>query len=238
MKTQKVGSLECVRIPPRSGKTGRIVVLMHGFGAPGEDLVGLAGELRVSDDTAFVFPEAPHTFAELYRAPPFVDARAWWKLDLERIEAARRDGGIRDLTKERPEGLDAARAHVVSMLAALKLEHPGAKIVLGGFSQGAMLACDAALRESHEGEPLSALVILSGTILCEDEWTALFPRLASVPIFQSHGTQDDILPYGLAERLRDGLVGAGASVTFVRFVGGHGLSEEVLEGLSRFLGGA
>ncbi len=233
MKTQKLGELDCVWVPSRSGKVERIVVLMHGFGAPGEDLVGLERDLRVSDGTAFLYPKAPHSFAELYGAPPFVDARAWWKLDLERIERARRNGGIRDLTQERPDGLDAARSLVVGMLDAVEREYPAAKIVLGGFSQGAMLACDTALRE---GRSLAGLVLLSGTLLCEDEWTALFATLASVPIFQSHGTEDDILPYGLAERLRDGLVGAGAKVTFVRFVGGHGLSEEVLSGLAKFLG--
>ena len=235
MKTEKLGSLECVRVPSRLGegkRVRRVVVLMHGFGAPGEDLVGLAGELDVPADTAFVFPKAPHSFSDLYGAPPFVDARAWWKLDLERIERARRSGGVRDLTIERPEGLDDARAGVVTLLDALESENPGVSIVIGGFSQGAMLACDTALRERRA---FAGLIVLSGALLCEDEWSALYPHVAGVPIFQSHGTDDDVLPYALAERLRAGLVSAGAAVTFVSFSGGHGLPSEVTDGLSRFL---
>jgi len=232
MKTEKLGALECVIVDTKARDVETIVVMMHGFGAPGEDLVGLENVLGAKEGTLFVFPKANLTFSELYGAPPFLDARAWWKLDLERIERARETGGIRDLTRERPEGLDAARARVVSVLDALEALHPRAKVVLGGFSQGAMLACDVALRE---GRSLAGLVLLSGTLLCEDEWTALFPKLAPLPVFQSHGTRDDVLPFVFAERLRDGLRSAGVKVDWVSFDGGHGIVDEVLSGLGAFL---
>jgi phospholipase/carboxylesterase len=232
METRKLGALEAVVVLPRGEAVRAVVILMHGFGAPGEDLVGLAEMIDAPRGTAFVFPKAPHTFRELYGAPPFVDARAWWKLDLEAIERARRTGGVRDLSRERPEGIDAARALVVGLLAAVREGFPGARVVLGGFSQGAMLACDTALREGPE---LAGLVVLSGTLVAEAEWTALFPTLRGTPVFQSHGTVDDILPFALAERLRDGLERAEVKVTWVRFDGGHGLSDEVVTGLGRFL---
>lgn len=235
MMSERLGELDAVIVPSRSSETRHVVVLLHGFGAPGYDLVGLGAELQSKDDTAFVFPAAPHTFSELYGAPPMVDARAWWKLDLERIEQARRTGGVRDLSRERPEGLDEARRAVVSLLDALAVKHPSADVTIGGFSQGAMLACDVALREERT---FSKLVLLSGTLLSEDEWTALFPRLATrkTPVFQSHGTLDDILPFSLAEKLRDGLTGAGVDVTFERFEEGHGIPEEVMEALAAWLG--
>lgn len=234
MKSVRLGELEATIVPSRSGETRNLVVLLHGFGAPGYDLVGLGAELQTTDDTAFVFPAAPHSFSELYGAPPMIDARAWWKLDLERIEHARRTGGVRDLSREHPEGLDEARRAVVSLLDALAVNHPSAEVTIGGFSQGAMLACDVALREERA---FAKLVLLSGTLLCEDEWTALFPRLATrkTPVFQSHGTVDDILPFTLAEKLRDGLTGAGVDVTFERFEEGHGIPEEVLEALTTWL---
>ncbi len=237
MEAVRLGALDCVLVPSR-GPTRRLLVLMHGFGAPGDDLVGLASELGDLDDTTVVFPAAPHTFVELYGAPPFMDARAWWKLDLEAIERARRSGGLRDLTRERPAGLDAARALVVELLTALRARYPETAgspplpIVLGGFSQGAMLATDAALREPGL---VSALVVLSGSLLCESEWTPLFPGLAPARVFQSHGTEDDILPYAYAERLREGLTAAGVNVQFTRFTGGHGIPPAVLRDLSAFL---
>ena len=126
MELKRLGALDCTVVPAASGVTRRVLVLMHGFGAPGDDLVSLAHELSGKGDTTFVFPAAPLTFSELYGAPPFMDARAWWKLDLESIERARRSGGLRDLTQERPEGLDSARALVVGMLDALRARHAGA----------------------------------------------------------------------------------------------------------------
>jgi phospholipase/carboxylesterase len=231
LTTARLGDLDCVLAEAPSGRTRRLVVLFHGFGAPGDDLVGLATELA-APDTTLVFPAAPLTFAELYGAPPFIDARAWLRLDLEAIERARRTGGLRDLTRERPEGLDAARARVVSLLGALRARHPEASLVLGGFSQGAMLATDTALREDLD---LEALIVLSGSLLCEPEWRPLFPKLARVKVFQSHGAEDDILPYSFAKRLHDGLREAGVDARFVAFEGGHGIPPEVLSTLAEFL---
>lgn len=231
LTTATLGDLECVIAAAPSGPTRRLVVLLHGFGAPGDDLVGLATELA-APDTTLVFPAAPLTFAELYGAPPFMDARAWWRLDLEAIERARRTGGLRDLTRERPEGLDAARGHVVRLLGALRARHPEAGVVLGGFSQGAMLATDTALREDVA---LDGLVVLSGSLLCEPEWRPLFPKLARVKVFQSHGADDDILPYAYAARLHEGLREAGVDARFVAFEGGHGIAPEVLTSLAEFL---
>jgi len=51
---------------------------MHGFGAPGTDLVGLWRVLDVPSDVRFAFPEAPHEI------PGMFGARAWWMLDLAR----------------------------------------------------------------------------------------------------------------------------------------------------------
>ncbi len=234
LTTATLGELDCVVAPAPSGRTRRLVVLLHGFGAPGDDLVGLSTALA-APDTALVFPAAPLTFADLYGAPPFIDARAWWRLDLEAIERARRAGGLRDLTRERPEGLDAARAGVVKLLGALRARHPEASVVLGGFSQGAMLATDSALREDLG---LEALVVLSGSLLCEPEWRPRFPALARVRVFQSHGVEDDILPYAFAARLHEGLREAGIAARFVPFEGGHGIAPEVLTALTEFLDGA
>jgi phospholipase/carboxylesterase len=61
------------------GGDGPLVVLMHGFGAPGTDLVDLWRVLNVPSSTRFAFPEAPHEI------PGMFGARAWWMLDLARV---------------------------------------------------------------------------------------------------------------------------------------------------------
>ena len=72
--------------------------------------------------------------------------------------------------------------------------------------QGAMLSCDLMLRTT---QPYAGLVQLSGTLLAAQEWGPLLPKRKGLPVFQSHGMQDEILPYVGAERLRDTLIHAG-----------------------------
>jgi len=56
-----------------------------------------------------------------------------------------------------------------------------------------------------------------------------------LPVFLSHGVQDQILPYVMAERLRDELIHAGLNVQWHGFHGGHEIPEPVLARLSGFI---
>ena len=127
-----------------------------------------------------------------------------------------------------------ARTRVIAMLDELQvaLQVDGTRLVLGGFSQGAMLACDVALRTAR---PLAALVMLSGTLLARDAWLPAMGARNTLPIFQSHGRQDPLLPFAAAERLRDAWHDAGAHVDWIEFNGGHEIPYGVLEGLGSFL---
>ncbi len=211
------------------GGNGPLVVLLHGFGAPGNDLVPLADVLNVPTGTRFVFPEGPLTLSFGPR-----DARAWWLIDMARMAQDQAAGRPRDLSNEIPKGLAPARD---TMLAFLKeVEHTFVadprKTVLGGFSQGAMLTCDVML---HTDRPYAGLVQLSGTLLALQEWGPLLQKRKGLPVFQSHGVQDEILPYIGASRLRDALNQSGLPVEWHRFRGGHEIPEPVLQRLSVFL---
>jgi phospholipase/carboxylesterase len=96
-----------------------------------------------------------------------------------------------------------------------------------------MLTCDVALRDER---PLAGLVLLSGSLIAQEEWLPLMKRRAGLPLFQSHGRQDPILPFELAERLHGELLGAGISGPFVTFNGGHGIHPAVVSALAEFLG--
>jgi len=206
-----------------------VVILLHGFGAPGDDLVSLADVLNVPTGTRFVFPEGP---LSLSFGPS--DARAWWLIDMARIAADQAAGRARDLSQDIPKGLAPARETLLGFLK--EVEHKfGAdprKIVLGGFSQGAMLSCDVMLRTT---QPYAGLVQLSGTLLAAQEWTPLLQKRKGLPVFQSHGTQDELLPYVGAERLRDTLSKSGLAVEWHSFRGGHEITEPVLQRLGVFL---
>lgn len=206
---------------------------MHGFGAPGDDLVALADGLDVPDGTVFVFPEGLHALEDFISQPIFGEARAWWLVDFAAMERAVARGEVRDLTGQVPEGLAEARAAVLEMLDALEKEQGHGPLVLGGFSQGAMLALDVALREPTR--KLAGTVLLSGTFLAAREWTPLMPNRRGTPVFQSHGESDSVLPFSIAERLRDALTSAGVDVTFDPFRGAHTIPPRTVEHLSEWL---
>ena len=232
MKQDKLGGLT-VRLTGgtdgRGGGNGPLVVLLHGFGAPGDDLVSLADVLHVPASTRFVFPEGPLSLSFGPSA-----ARAWWIIDMARVAADRAAGRARDLSQDIPKGLAPARETMLGFLKEVerKLGADPRKTILGGFSQGAMLSCDAML---HTDRPYAGLVQLSGNVLAQPLWGPLMPKRKGLPVFQSHGTQDEILPYVGAERLRDALIHAGLSVEWQSFRGGHEIPRSVLQRLGPFI---
>ncbi len=202
-------------------------VLLHGFGAPGTDLVSLAE--AIDAPARFVFPEAPLELGGMYGA-----ARAWWLLDLARLEEELRHGAVRDRRAEVPEGLAGARLQVSRLLDQVQARFsvPDERLVIGGFSQGAMVALDVAL---HREKRIGGLVEMSGTLIAESAWTPLLPKLAGVPVLMSHGRMDAMLPFAIAEVLREKLTTAGALVEWLPFVGGHEIPMTVVAAAGRFL---
>ena len=211
------------------GGTGPVVMLLHGFGAPGDDLVALWRMLDVSPEVRFVFPAAP-----LPLDLGFGDSRAWWVLDMDRLTRARAQGQWDALTREIPKGLKAAHEQMHSFLqeATHQLNFSTRQLVLGGFSQGAMLACHLVLGTEI---PLAGLVVLSGSIISRDSWMAGIPNRKGLNVFQSHGTDDPLLACTVAQELRDAFRGGGLTVDWHEFQGGHEIPIQVLTELGQFL---
>jgi phospholipase/carboxylesterase len=214
------------------GGDGPLCVLLHGFGAPGGDLVPLFRALTVPREVRFAFPAAPLVLDP--SAPAEHAPRAWWMIDMLRLQSSIRDEPEK-LARQTPAGLDAARSAIEGMLDAFEreLNAPREQIVLGGFSQGAMLACDVTLRSAR---PPAGLVLLSGAPICADDWQQLAPARKGLRVLQSHGRSDPVLPFHGGEWLRDFLQAAGLSVEWVPFGGGHGIPDGVLDRLGAFLG--
>ena len=230
MREQRFGSIN-VRLTGgedrQGGGDGPLVVLMHGFGASGTDLVGLWRVLDVPHQARFAFPEAPHEIPGLF------GARAWWMLDLARAEQAMAEGP-RSYAQEIPPGMEDATDGVVEMIAALQRELgvPSERLLVGGFSQGSMAACNAVFTRNITP---GGLVILSGTPVNLEAWKAGMSSKRGVPVFQSHGQNDPLLSFQAAEQLRDEMREAGLSTEWVPFRGGHEIPMPVLEALGRFL---
>lgn len=236
-----LAGLRChvVQDGPEGAVPSRLVVLCHGYGAPGDDLVALAGEaLRLSaggtGPTRFLFPHAPNPLEDF----PHGDARAWWAINIERLVAAQ-SGDVATLERLRedvPEGLPKARRALMALVdeALRQTRLPTSKLILGGFSQGAMLTTDVALRLD---EAPAGLVVMSGTVICESEWRKRAPQRAGLRVLQSHGRFDPLLPFGEAERLRQIFTAAGMKTEWVPFDGVHTITGEVVRRLAAFIDG-
>lgn len=202
-----------------------IVVLLHGYDGNADDIIPFARSMGLP--LTFVFPEGP---LKLVGQRP--RARAWWTPDGGRDEAIAA-GRPRDLSWFEPAGLIEARAQLDALLDELDREL-GRPLVLGGFSQGAMLAFDLALKTRRS---ILAMVQLSGSRIDARHWNALLPSRAGMRAFISHGRDDGDLSFAGAEAFKDDLVAAGWQIDFVAFEGGHQIPLVVLRRLKRFLQG-
>jgi len=199
---------------PANGKTPRqLVVLLHGLGADGSDLIGLAPHwAALLPDAAFLSPDAPYPLD----MGPF--GRQWFSLQDRSPESML--AGARAAAPILDAFLDEA-------LAARELA-PG-QLALIGFSQGAMMALHVGLRRAAAP---AAIIAYSGALVGA-------PTLASEirerpPVLLVHGDADEVVPVRALTQAAQALEAAGVAVERLLRPGlGHGIDEE---GLSR--GGA
>jgi phospholipase/carboxylesterase len=176
------------RIPPASGGAAKsLVVFLHGYGADGNDLIGLGREWASAlPSTAFVSPNAP----ELCPGTPM--GRQWFALTMrDQSEMAR------GVTKARPaldEFLDAE-------LARHGLDESAS--VLVGFSQGTMLALHAGLQRKRQ---LAGILGYSG--LLADPKALKDGAIQKAPVLLIHGDADDLIPVQALFAAAEGLAAA------------------------------
>ena len=211
--------LDGPRLAPASGGEAQsLVVLLHGFGANGDDLIPLAQEWRgLLPDAAFVSPHAP----EPCEGAP-MGGRQWFRLT------------FRDPT-EYWRGVTAAAPALERFLdrELARLGLGADRLALVGFSQGTMMALHVGLRRIP---PPAAILGYSGMIagpehLAEDVKGRAggFP-----PVLLVHGDRDEVIPVEAMHITREALARAGIGVEWHESPGmGHGIDGEGLR-----LGGA
>jgi phospholipase/carboxylesterase len=230
MSRRRFGALDCTVVGPKGKSPQFCVVLCHGFGAPGTDLVPLAEELaelvpEQSEQITYIFPEAPLELGGYGSA-----GRAWWMVDVGRFQRAMNDPReMAQLRAEIPSGMLESSQMLRGCLEEVERHTcvPISRMLIGGFSQGSMVATDVALGLTH---PPAGLCIYSGHLLAEPRWRELAKNRGALPVLQTHGKFDPLLPIAGAEQLRDLLIESGLPVEFITFAGPHTIS---IEGLRR-----
>ncbi|MEJ1996618.1 MAG: dienelactone hydrolase family protein [Maritimibacter sp.] len=169
--------LQFKRRPAASGETTSVVVFFHGYGADGEDLLGLADPLGPHmPDTTFFAPDAPERCA----GNPF--GYQWFPIP-------RLDGSSEE---EMEAGVAAATADMDAFLDQV-LELEGItpdKLMIVGFSQGTMMSLRVVPRRA---DPVAGIVGFSGRII-EPETYAQHV-VSRPPVLLVHGNQDDMVPF-------------------------------------------
>ena len=199
-----------------SGSPRQLVVLLHGYGADGRDLIGLAQQLKVIlPDAAFVAPNAPEPCAQ---SPA---GRQWFPL-FSRDPDERWKG----VNKAGP-GLDA---FLDAELAKFGLDD--GKLALVGFSQGTMMALHVGLRRRRRP---AAIVGLSG-LLVSPEKLPKSPPAAAPPVLLTHGSEDNVIPVDALFMSAEGLAEAGIPCEWHLSAGvAHGIDEGALTHAALFL---
>lgn len=211
-----------VRVGEEASSIDLAVLMLHGYAMRPDDLSPFARSLGV--DGRYVFPRGEW--------PAEGGGFGWWPIDGERRSASLALGP-RDLSEEHPDHREAARRTLVTLLRGLR-EQGFRRVVLAGFSQGGMLACDTLL---HEEVQVDGLALFSSSRIALDEWQPRRARLAGLPAMVAHGTEDKDLAFAAGQGLHAFLQSAGARSQWVPFEGGHEIPLPVWREFRKFLRG-
>lgn len=204
--------LKAERKEPISGETRSAVVFLHGYGANGADLLGLADPLGEHlPDTLFVAPDAPESIPGM----PF--GLQWFPIPWI-------DGSSEE---EAHRGLMAASEDLNAFLDALMVDEDllPEQVVLFGFSQGTMISLHVAPRRE---DPVAGIVAFSGRLLSPEllqDYTVSRP-----PILLLHGDADDVVPVQSLPEAAEALQGAGWQDVYAHIMKGtaHGIAPDGL----------
>lgn len=216
-----IGGLDCIEIP--GDPTKGTVVLLHGYGSTNNDLAPLS---RVCPQMRWLFPAGPE---KIVFGPDYT-GYGWFPVDVMKLRAALEEKRFDTIANALSKELPAASKRLEQFLQAL--DTPLEKVILGGFSQGAVVSTDCALTLK---ENIQGLLILSGTLTDEERWAQLVNQHKELPFFMSHGKHDDVLPYELAARLEKLLQKGGLKGKLHSFNAGHEVPFSLLLELQPFL---
>ena len=196
----------------QSGDTKSLVIFLHGYGADGADLLGLADPLAPHlPDTVFVAPDAPE------RSVMNPMGFQWFPIPWI-------DGSSEEVAAE---GMARAVNDLNGFLDHVMMENgvTAAETALVGFSQGTMMSLHVAPRRA---EPFAGVVGFSGRLLepesLEDE------VVVRPPVLLIHGDADDVVPTQRLPAAAEGLQNAGWTEVYAHIMKGtgHGIAPDGL----------
>lgn len=202
------------------------IVLLHGFGANNEDLLALSNAYTGEKKPTWIFPNGPNKIS----IGLFDTGRIWFDIDIPLLQKAFHEKNFAAIEEAFPEKIQSIREKLDQFLIELKI--PQNQLIIGGFSQGAVLALELAL---YAREVFRGLVIFSGTLIHRKIWAEQAMHKIGLTYLQTHGTEDSLLPIDLARELHQLLQTSGLHGKFHVFDGGHEIDHSSLSHFKKFL---
>lgn len=204
------------------------VVVLHGYGASMQDLAPLYEYLDPASKYDWYFLDGNLSIDVGYG----MVGKAWFNIDMYKLQMALATGKFEEVFEyKRPEGIDLAVSNVEKFIRDISTNYIDG-IMLGGFSQGSMVSLAVALKDANL---VKKLFLLSSTLFDENHMKGELSKLKNLPVFQSHGESDPILPFNMALKLNNFLRLEVHDYKFVSFRGGHEIPLIVINGLKEFL---
>jgi phospholipase/carboxylesterase len=199
------------------------IIMLHGYGADMLDLYSLHDVIDSKGSFHWIFPNG------IIDVPigPQMMGKGWFNIDIPAFERLIRLG---EFTKLKPSGIDEARTRLEKFLKALNLDI--SNTYLGGFSQGSMLVMELLTESTIKPK---GVLLLSCTLVNEERWLSQMSLRKGLKYYQSHGSQDPILPIQLAEKLHEKLEENGWDGFLQVFQGGHEIPQIVIADIISFL---
>lgn len=218
---EQISNLEYLKVDHGADKN---VILLHGYGASMYDLYPLVDYLDPFQKFNWYFPNAPIVLNMGFG----MMSQAWFPIDMAEVERCMALGTHRDFAKAFPNEFEDSLNKLENFISGISCK----ELVIGGFSQGAMLS-------SHLAPKLSAdilgMVLFSGNLLGQDYLVKLLEKSKKFPFFQSHGRSDNVLGFEYAKALFELLKLGGHPGEFFGFDGGHEIPMSVIEKSKKFL---
>ncbi len=203
----------------------KIFILLHGYGAPNDDLLPLAKKLaKNAPGVHLILPPAAYrqgcsgrSYRKNVRAKTMQQVHELWRA--QRAQS---------------------RKLVMDIVHRLHKKHiPAQDIYVGGFSEGAIVSLDVAGNPESQGQ-IGGLIVLSGHFPKSlKDPKAYFARLVKhckkLRVFISHGQTDSVVYSGDSKKLVAALAESENPPTFVEFDGGHTIAGKVIQALGSFL---
>ncbi len=213
---RQAGPLQAIEL--FNNPDGKWVILFHGYGADASDLASLAEQFDFEQPCNWLFPNG-HLSVPI---GPGLTGRAWWNIRMSDLSG--------DWTELRPPDMDSAVEKAFKMMSSMKFAWKD--VILGGFSQGAMLATEIFLKAP---EMPAGLICLSGTLLSKAQWSNLVVSRKGASVLLTHGEADQMLPHKGSVHLQKFFEDNGIKTQFVSFRGGHEIPMQVIQKMKSYI---